>query len=324
MDKVTIRPYHSGDELGILELYRAVFNVDVSLQDWQWFCQRNSKEPAIIVVAENYAGIVGHYAVQIRPFSLYGNPCLAGLAIGTMVHPSARNLTTLVEMAHLAYDICRQKGVLFLYAFSNDTAWKVRQVVLGWQALEPLVAWEAELSSLDNLVNSASETRIWKEPSIELLTDLSLTRDEENFGKIYGIRTFDWLNWRFFQNPDAEYQIYVAGSPDKIQGYAVLKQYIHDGTRYGHIVDWQVPASEVAVAKDLLMSIFQEFAASQVKCISCWALPNSSLVTYIQDAGLKLTGRRTNFGYLNLSSGNEEILADIKNWIIYMADSDVY
>jgi hypothetical protein len=127
MKDTIVRPYRPGDESGILILYREVFHVNLSLEMWEWFYQKVPEKATIVVIAENDDGIVGHYGIQPRPFWLGGQPCLAGLTVGTMVHPSARNLTTLVEMATMAYDISRKEGLLFLYSFSRDEAWKVRQ-----------------------------------------------------------------------------------------------------------------------------------------------------------------------------------------------------
>ena len=322
MEKVRVRPYCPGDESGILALYNAVFNLDLPQKMWQWTYQQVPEEAAIIVVAENNEGIVGHYAVQPRPFWLNETPTLAGLAVGTMVHPSHRNLTTLVEMAHLAYELCREKGLLFLYAFPNDVAWKIRQMVLEWQALPQLTEWEGALPVSDSL--TASEIEIYKDLPAASLASLSLPKMSHNHKGIGGRRTPAWLNWRFFEKPDAEYKLLVAGSLDNMEGYAVLKEYVRSGVRYGHIVDWQVPVAKASIAKNLLASAWKEFAQSKVECVSCWALPKSSLFQLLRDAGLTLTGRKTNFGYFNLSVEKDEILASSGCWNISMCDSDVY
>lgn len=322
MEKVRVRPYRPGDESGILALYSAVFSLDLPQKTWDWTYQQVPEEAAIIVVAENAQGIVGHYAVQPRPFWLDELPCLAGLAVGTMVHPSNRNLTLLVEMAHLAYDLCRQRNLLFLYAFPNDVAWKIRQMVLGWQALPQLTEWEGALPLADSL--PISKIDIYKNLPIESLASLSLPKTSENHKGIGSRRTSAWLNWRFFEKPDAEYKLLVAGSLDNVEGYAVLKEYVRLGVRYGHIVDWQVPITKASIAKNLLASAWKEFAQSKVERVSCWALPLSSLFQLLQDAGLAPTGRKTNFGYLNLSLGSDVLLASSDNWNIQMCDSDVY
>lgn len=319
MGTLTFRPYQPGDESGIIELYRAVFNLEIPLSSWQWMYQIVPDVDAIVVVAENQTGIIGHYAVQSRPFWLHGQSCLAGLAVGTMIHPDARNVTTLVDMAHLAYDLCREKGLQFLYAFPNDTAWKVRQLLLGWQALPQIIEWVGEVKRWEIPTN---EIQVYQELPTAL--HLSLPKDEENYTSIGGGRTPAWLNWRFFQKPDTQYKLLVAGSLSDMQGYAVLKEYHSADVHYGHIVDWQVPGYETATAKNLLISTLNEFAHSGCDRISCWALAKSSLFHLLPEFGLTPTGRKTNFGYFNLALENEAVLANNDSWNIYMGDSDVY
>lgn len=322
MEKVTVRPYNRGDETGILELYSAVFEINVSYENWQWQYQLPPELPAIVVVAESSQGIIGHYAIQPRPFWVNGMPCLAGLTVGTMVHPAARNLKTLVEMAHLSYELCRQKGLLFLYTFPRDAAWKVSQAVLGWQALPQLTEWEgllewSQFSSLD-------DTKVYNDVPSKFLDNFSLPSDEGNYTGINARRTSAWLQWRFFQTQKSKYKLVISGDLNKIDGYAVIKEYNRESILYGHIVDWQVPVYDNATAKNLLAAVWNEFARIQVERVSCWALPKSSLSHLLPEFGLTLTGQKTNFGYFNLALENDRILANYDNWNIYMGDSDVY
>jgi hypothetical protein len=322
MENLIIREYQPGDETGILALYHAVFGVTLAPETWKWFYQDVPEHPTAIVVAENASGIVGHYGIQPRPFWLCGQPCLAGLTVGTMVHPTARNLTTLVKMAQMAYDRCRQRGVSFLYSFSRDEAWKVRQVVLGWQALSQLTAWEGRLQPF--VWGQGTTTALYETLDREAIAQLQIPIAVESYGGIGRRITPAWLHWRFFQNPIAHYSLIVAGSLAQPQGCAVLKVYEKEGVRYGHIVDWQVPEGEIMIAKTLLSEAWQTFLDRQVERISCWAMPRSSLAHLLQDMGLTQSGPTTNFGYLNLSADHEDSLATANHWNIFMGDSDVY
>jgi hypothetical protein len=322
MKNAIVRPYRPGDESGILTLYQDVFQVNLAAEMWEWFYQKVPEAATIIVVAENQSGIVGHYGIQPRPFWFCGQSCLAGLTVGTMVHPSARNLTTLLEMATMAYDLSRDNGLLFLYSFSRDEAWKVRRAVLGWQALPQIIAWEGALPLTNE--HSSCPIEIYEKLTIDTLSHLSLPRDAESHQGIGRRNTPAWIHWRFFQNPMSPYKLLIAGSLGTVQGYAVLKVYGKAGIRYGHIVDWQVPVAEMAIAKSLLTSAWQEFADAKVERVSCWALPQSSLYHLLQASGLTPSGSTTNFGYLNLALENEACLSAEHHWNIFMGDSDVY
>jgi hypothetical protein len=321
MEDVIVRAYCPGDETGILALYREVFEVDIALKTWQWTYQDNPDGPAIMTVAQSGDRIVGHYGVQPRPFWLDGQPCLAGLTVGTMVHPCARNLKTFVDLAQLAYELSRQSGMQFLYSFSRDDAWKVRQVVLGWQALPQLTAWEGSLQPC-GLPNHPIE--VYPDLSVTALAGMQILKHLESEKGIGSRKTTDGLNWRYGKSPFAKYKLLIAGSLQQMQGYAVLKEYVRDGVRYGHVVDWQVPAGEMVIAQSLFDATRQEFLKAQVERLSCWALSQSSLFDLLQAGGFTDCGPSTNFGYLNLALENESILANHKIWNIYMGDSDVY
>jgi hypothetical protein len=109
-----------------------------------------------------------------------------------------------------------------------------------------------------------------------------------------------------------------------MKGCAVLKVYEKEGICYGHVVDWQVPLSESAIATALLEATWQEFAHAKVEQVSCWALPRSSLSNLLQESGLTRSGHTTNFGYLNLAVESDVLLSADHHWNIFMGDSDVY
>jgi hypothetical protein len=104
----------------------------------------------------------------------------------------------------------------------------------------------------------------------------------------------------------------------------VTKQYSRGGIRYGHIVDWQVAAEDITVAKDLFASIWRQFAMWQVERVSCWTPPQSSLRPNLQEVGLAPIGLRTNFCYFTLAPESTTALASSDAWSMQMADSDVY
>ncbi len=326
MEDLIVRAYRPGDESGILALYRDVFEVDITPEAWRWTYTDNPDGNAIVTVAETCDRIVGHYGIQPRAFWLQGNPCLAGLTVGTMVHPSARNLKTFVDLAQLAYELSRQSGMQFLYSFSREDAWKVRQVVLGWQALPQLTAWEGPLLPCA-APNGSIE--VYQDLPVEAFGNLKLPDHLESQDRIGSRKTIEILHWRFFMNPCAKYKLVIAGSLQEMQGYAVLKEYKREGVRYGHIVDWQivdwqVPNGEKAIAQSLFNATRQELIHAQVERLSCWALPQSSLFHLLQDNGFNAYGPKTNFGYLSLVPEHDATLAQNDHWNIYIGDSDDY
>ncbi len=331
-----IRPYAPGDEEQIIALYRIVFKFEMSVPAWRWYYEgpRSAPRPrtemspdnpkAVIVVAEASDGsLIGHYAVQMRPFCFKGQSCLAGLVVGSMVAPEHRNITTFIEMAKMAYELCRARGVPFVYAFPNDNVWLVRRRMLDWQALPSLFSMAAPLSELhvsnthDSFVRRLSPMEPF--PSAKWLTDCH----PENIRALFPA---EYLNWRFFEKPGGDYPVYAYMDRESLIGYIALKRYVgNDGVAVGHIVGWDVaPGTEPTVGAALFAQAKAHFAADGVSRVSLWLLPTSPLTPLIQNAGMKPEEIGKNFGYLAISETLKEDVSLSGPWDIRMADSDVY
>ena len=59
-----------------------------------------------------------------------------------MLAPQVRNVSTFVEMAKLAYQMCRERQLSWLYCCPNATALPIRTKLLQWQPLADIVEWE--------------------------------------------------------------------------------------------------------------------------------------------------------------------------------------
>lgn len=346
-----IRPYRPGDETSILDLYRVVFKLDMTLDEWRWYYRGGptGRGPvAVIVVAESEGRIIGHYAVQPRPFCLDGRRVTAGLVMGSMVAPEFRNITTFIEMAKAAYALCREQQIGFLYAFPNDNVWLVRQRMLDWQALPRLHALCAapadirvpEVAVPDVVASGAAvpngavsgvaapETAV---PEVERLRpgEPFLAADWLEACPDQGIRAVcspDWLTWRLLERPGVEYYLYTARSGDHLQGYIALKRYqVADGRVDGHIVAFRVrPGEEHTTGALLLARARRHFEETGAGRVTLWLLPRSPLHSLIVRAGMTPEQPGKNFGYLSLDDTLNPALAPPDRWDVTMSDSDVF
>lgn len=310
-----IRAYRPGDEHGILELYRIVFGLELSLEAWQWYYRG-----AEIAVADSDGQIVGHYAVQPRPFSVAGQRCTAGLVVGSMVAPEFRNVTTFLDTARCCYDLCRARAIPFVYAFPNDNVWLVRRRMLDWSALPSLTALVAAPEDLALPLPDQSVVRL---PDGDAIAASWLaTNDATAIRPVY---SEEFLAWRLHK-PDVAYPIYVHESGGQLRGYIVLKHYEGNGQREGHILALRVaPGAETEVATQLLARAKAHFVEARVARVSTWLLPASPVFAAVTAVGLKPEGGKgKNFGYLALDRQLADVLAEHARWDIAMSDSDVY
>jgi Acetyltransferase (GNAT) domain len=314
------RPYRDGDESGLCDLYREVFQLDFTPEFWRWAFRDSPDGSQILSLIEMNGKIAGQYAVQPRKFLFRGELCLAGYAGGTMLAPWARNVKTLVEMAKLAYEISRQRGLSWLYCCPNAQALPVRRTLLNWHQLPDLVEWEGMLPANPTPVQGS--VRTWT----VMPDNLSFERVLEATASplIYSQRSTAWIRWRFFQRPGGEYVLHTLDQANQVTGYAITKRYNREGVLYGHIVDWQLSAAAGAEGQQLLSSVWRQLGEWNVSRVSSWVLGDPILANLLGCEGLTESGRKSHLCWYDLVHGNDAILAEPSNWRLVMADCDVY
>jgi hypothetical protein len=306
LSEISYRPYSPGDEAQILALYQAAFGITLSLDEWRW----HFGSGAIIELAESAGRIIGHYAVQPRPFFVGARACSAGLVIGSMVAPEFRNITTFLELAKRAYERCKQQDIPFVYAFPNDNVWLVRRRMLDWKALPSIAMLAASTRDLDGDVGNVARLD-GPMPNVEWLGRPAADR----------IRSSDsaaQLDWRLRERPGIDYPIYV----DRDWGYIALKRY----QDIGHIVAFRTaPGCESSSGARLLARAAAHFAEIGIRRITTWMLPASPLLELVTRAGFAAEpGSGKNFGYLAFDASIAGELTDAARWDVSMSDSDVF
>jgi hypothetical protein len=288
--------------VGIRALYRSVFGLDVSEAMWEWVYRR--PKGTVIVVLEQAGSIVGHYALQARPFVRGGLLVQAGLAVGLMVQPSARDVRSLVDMNRRATELAGERGMSFLYAFPNPTSLKVHRRLFGWAQVGELAEWEGPPPAGPVGCERGSEL-----PASALVAPADVAA---------GHRDDSWIAWRFADKPGAEYVFHHASG-----SYAVTKRYTRDDEPYIHIVDWQVADDDDAGIAAHLGSIGEQASAWGSVRLSAWVSPASGLARHLKRSGLSPVGRSTPFLVLDLDDAAAP-LPELSRWRLWMADSDVY
>jgi GNAT superfamily N-acetyltransferase len=303
LSDVAYRPYAPGDEAQILVLYQAAFGITLSIDEWRWHFSHG----AIIELAEFAGRIIGHYAVQPRPFFVGERACDAGLVIGSMVAPEFRNITTFIELAKRAYERCKQQGIPFVYAFPNDNVWLVRLRMLDWKALPSVATLGIATRELGGDIGDV----VRLDGPIPRFDWLARPAGDH-------IRSSDppqQLDWRLRERPGIDYPIYI----DRDRGYIALKRY----GDVGHIVALRTaPGSS---GENLLARAAMHFAELGVERITTWNLPASPHHELITSAGFVADpGAGKNFGYLAFDDAFMTELADANRWDVTMLDSDVF
>jgi hypothetical protein len=317
------RPYHEGDEAGILDLYREVFELDLTLEFWRWLYRESPDGPALISLAEIDGKIVGHYAIQPRKFWCSGRLCTSGFALGTMLSTKARNVSILVQLAEQAYAMCRSAGVSWLYCFPNAQAYAVRLRLLNWQKLPDVIEWDGKLP-LATTENGEPRLSIktWSGLPRELSFETVLAGHDES--TVRSQRSTAWIQWRFFDRPNSECVLLTLDDGQEVQGYAVTKRYTRGDIAYGHIVDWQLSPTAIESGPILLDGVWRQLADWNVERVSAWSPGRCTLSELLTLAGLTLSGKSSHFCYYDIDGAHSDVLPDPSAWRFKMADSDVF
>jgi GNAT superfamily N-acetyltransferase len=151
----------------------------------------------------------------------------------------------------------------------------------------------------------------------------------KNISKNYSvivIRDKEYLNWRYFQKPNAGYTVLLAEKDAEILGYVVLRCMNKEGLKLGYIVDLLASPANRGLIQRLIVSAIRHFRNEKADLVACRILKNS-LGGRLQNKLLKYNGFiqfssdplicRTNSDQLS-----RKIVADPEKWYITIGDTD--
>lgn len=183
---------------------------------------------------------------------------------------------------------------------------------------------------LNNFLNILNKKK-GKNISIEKITkfdqgiDKLWERIEKNYGIIV-IRNKEYLNWRYAERPDRNYNIYLAKRDKKVLGYVVTRTEIHDGLKFGHIVDIYCDSDKGGAFYPLIHEVVKEFRViNDVDLITCYISPYHHLYDKaLRRCGFFFTTFKTRFIFYNNSpSISKNDILNTNDWFFTRGDADI-
>lgn len=137
-DPYSVRPFESGDEAAVLELFRDVFDSDVGAEWFAWKYRENPyADHAPVVVAERDGTIVGARPFVALPMCVGGERVVALQPSDAMVHPDHRRRGLFTRMTRAALDRYGSGEPAFCYNFPNPNSLP-GNLDLGWEVVQEL------------------------------------------------------------------------------------------------------------------------------------------------------------------------------------------
>lgn len=323
MPEIAYREYRSGDERAILICLQQS-GYEPNERFWQWINRESPQGETIVELALVDDQVVGHYAVLPKRFNMDGTIVNVGQAIHAVVHPQFRGLVILQGLLQRIIQRCRDARLPMLYAFPNEQIWLVYAKLFQWRLLGDLVALERPLSDRDLDESEAPAISRCDEVNFDERY-LALDCSETLRGKTYLMKDPAYLNWRYARHPTVHYQLLEAHTTARgLAGYAVLKRYEKRGRVYGHLVDFGLRSTSLALFPVLIAKALSVFRRQQVEVASCWLSEYSPCFETAREMGFQAAGFSTRLAYRLIDPSFEPTVRGLEQWHPVMGDSDAF
>lgn len=303
----TIRPYQTGDEQALIQLFQQVFGRTITLEYWRWKLKQRTSPVENVWLAEHEKQPIFQYAgipIQIR---LPEGSQTVMVAVDGMTAPAFRRQGVLTAGVQHAHTIWRQAGIPFVLGLPNEQ-WGSRIAALGWEKLFPL-QWlirplrpettlarrlrYAPLSQYTLL--SRAWNRLWDLKASAQVHIRPLQRAGHECDAVWHycqaeaeitiIRNSAWGNWRYFDPPGLNYQMLLAERAGQPQGYVVYRVQKNALNTFGFIAELLARKSDTDVWRALIQQAIQRLQTAGVEAVATLAVPHTWLYRVFRQAG---------------------------------------
>ncbi len=307
-----IRPYKQGDEQEILKLFHLSFGKQMTNEYWNWRFANNPFSDAMqIHLMWDNDLLVGHYAVSPTQFFVSGEQVMGALSMTTMTHPEYGGKGIFTALANSLYEQLKNSGYKFVWGFPNINSHYGFVKNLKWK--------DIGITPMHSL--SVNALRPTSNNNYRLLNgfDSSVVLTLKDDASIALNKTKAYLNWRYVDNPFAEYKIIQME-----QGATIV---------YKKIVSFQDPSkfeadileinflNDVQQLQALLNVILRE--EPEVVRFNLWYSLHESNYLLLEKIGFKMTTPLTYLGFYDFDNTVSE-MAELRNWKLSMGYSDIF
>ena len=344
------RKVQKGDEQGLSQIFREVFNVDLDLTYWHWKYYQNPVGEHQMVVALDKNKIVGLFgSIPIR-IKVGTHVLLASQGVDIVISPRYRKRGTFFTMEKITKELCFKNNIDLNYAFTIKETYRVFTKLYRFRGVCPIynmskvinptlyLQQKLHLKSLAGVLGftgkqvikvlSKKRLSIPKELKIVEVTHFDNRFDDfwhkeaKNF-KIAVIRDSHFLNWRYIDNP-SPYKIFGVEQNGYIKGFIVLKC-SQEEVKRGQIIDILFESGQEMILDLLLTTAIKYFFEQRVDVITCWMLEHWPAFKALKKKGFIKRETPHDFIIRSLTANlPNEYFMDKSKWYITMGDSDYF
>ena len=264
MAQYDIRPYRTGDEVGLIETFNTVFGENDpdfrprTSAEWDWAFAKNPAGRRIWVAEAEDGTIAAQCAALPYRVRIDGFDSSFTQGVDSMVHPDhrrgLRRPGLFVATAKPFFEEFTGPGKDILhYGWPVEPAWRIGKTFLDYQIIRTQTIHFAEPRPGARERPAAVEALDAFDPGVLALYE----RCEAEWGASL-LRDERYLNWRFVENPRFDYHVFAVRRGAEWVGYAVYRGADWPMPGTGLVMDWLVPTDEPEVGELLRDAILAQ------------------------------------------------------------------
>lgn len=347
-----IRSYQNGDEQKIETLFREVFEKERTTKHWNWKFKQNPLNKQIISLFEEGDEIIGHVSLLPHKAKWFDEETTLAMRADTMVSNRHRGKQIYRKLNEHMIEDAAQKQIGFLYGFPAETAKKlfIRYTnakeltyvprLIFFQSPSRLLAAKLPLIKPFTILAKPFEKRRnqkWAKYETNEAEIKRIPRCGPEFDELWEVakeispillkRDADYLNWRYHDHPDRDYEMIGYYENQQLKGYAVVhvekKQYGKSELKFGTLVD-VFAINDTKIWKRLIAQAMQLLNRADI--VQTWALTHTNFYDTLKELGfihrgnpMPLVGKLIDEELSPLGDGY-----DVTNWHITPGDVDSF
>lgn len=351
MKKIIIRKYKKGDEKQIIPLLKLTFKLPMFDDEkyWNWMYKNNPENLMKIWLAEDNGKIVGHYAVMPVSMKIVDKLQLGTLSINIAVHPAYQGRGIFPTLVKQTYNELAEEGIQITISYPNERSYPIFIKKLDWFGipslptlfrpfdLEGLLTRKIHNRYLVKMVNSLGLLFLkifFREKKYDLAGKIDVRKvsffddridefwkDASKGYKIITVRDKKYLTWRYLENPNYDYLIYLAEKEGKILGYIVLKlMAIDKSSKSGMIVDLLTLPDQKDATFTLISKAIEYFKEGEADVVTCY-MQNKHYYGILRKIGfIPLPLKNPKLCARFHTANNKTLFSTSKNWFITGGD----
>ncbi len=290
-----LRPYREEDMGQVIALWNCAFNQTMDERVWRWkFHNCPFGRQTMLCFTENHVPIAMYAGIPFRA-NWEGRSIRMTHLIDNMSHPEYRHLTNgrkglFVQTAEHFFDTYgngTEPG--FFYGFPGKRHFRLGAMLLDYNSLSGGAAYlEARLPKIN--------IPFFRVPSkkVELLRHVTGELDElwnkaARYYPFSAVRDAQFMRWRFFDRPGADYHVYVYRSGQSLSACAVVRF----DTDAATIVDILALPDENAL-RDIVRAIGSQCRKKRIRTMKIWLPAGHFTADMLQRQGFR--GRQEPLG----------------------------